>query len=184
MNRPSRFCSIDASTNSMAYAYFEDGELDNYGKIKFFGSDIYEKIVDTSHKTKAFFARFEDVEHIIIEQPIYLNSPKTAANLAMSHGALVSAASLSGIEKIASVSPMQWQNWIGNKRLTADEKDVIRQANKGKSESWYKSQERLFRKQKTIKYVNDKFLIKIDDDDVADAIAIGAWAVDNWTKVF
>jgi hypothetical protein len=35
-----------------------------------------------------------------------------------------------------------------------------------------------------MKFVNDKFDIHVDDDDVADAIAIGAWAVDNWGKVF
>jgi hypothetical protein len=184
INRPSSFCSVDASTNSMAFAYFHEDRLEQYGKIKYFGADIYEKIVDTSYKTKAFFQGFNGLHHMIIEQPIYLNSPKTAANLSMSHGALVAAASLSGINHIASVSPMQWQNWAGNKRLTAEEKSVIRNATPGKSESWYKSQERLFRKQRTIKFVNNKFNIKIDDDDVADAICIGAWSLDNWGKVF
>lgn len=183
-NKPESFCSIDASTNSLAFAYFNNNSLERYGKIKFFGNDIYEKIIDTSHKTKAFFLQFDSMTHIVIEQPIYLNSPKTAANLAMSHGALVSAAALSGVERVASVSPMQWQNWIGNKRLTADEKSAIRQGNQGKSESWYKSQERLYRKQRTIKYINEKFNTKIDDDDVADAVAIGAWTIDNWGKVF
>jgi Holliday junction resolvasome RuvABC endonuclease subunit len=168
----------------MAFAYFKNNELDHYGKIKFFGNDIYAKIVDTAHKSRVFFDRLEGLEYMVIEQPIYLNSPKTAANLAMSHGALVSAAVLGGIEHIASVSPMQWQNWAGNKRLTAAEKDTIRDANPGRSSSWYKTQERLFRKQRTIKFVNKKFDIKIDDDDVADAIAIGAWAIDNWGKVF
>lgn len=168
----------------MAFAYFHDGSLERYGKIKFFGNDIYDKIVDTSHKTRAFFHQFDSMEYIVIEQPIYLNSPKTAANLAMSHGAVVSAAALSGIQHISSVSPMQWQNWIGNKRLTADEKASIRQGTQGKSESWYKSQERLFRKQRTIKFVNDRYSTKIDDDDVADAVAIGSWAIDNWAKVF
>lgn len=184
LNRPESFCSIDASTNSLAYAYFKNNQLDSFGKIKFFGSDIYEKIVDTSHKTRAFFSRFDNLNHIVIEQVIYLNSPKTAANLAMSHGALVASAALTGINHISSVSPMQWQNWAGNKRLTAAEKDFIRNANPDKSESWYKSQERLFRKQRTIKFVNDKYNIKIDDDDVADSVAIGSWAIDNWNKVF
>lgn len=177
------FYSVDASTNSVAFAYFEQSLLKKYGKIKFSGSDIYEKIVDTSHKTKMFFQSF-DAEYMIIEQVIYLNSPKTAANLAMSHGAIVSSAALSGVEKIASVSPMVWQNWSGNKKLTVEEKSKIRKSNPGKSESWYKSQERLFRKQRTINFVNDKFSIHVDDDDVADAIAIGAWAIDNWRRVF
>jgi hypothetical protein len=183
-NRPDSFCSIDASTNSLAFAYFKNDSLVKYGKIKFFGNDIYEKIVDTSRKTKSFFNQFDDLDHIVIEQVIYLNSPKTAANLAMSHGALIASAAISGIDHMASVSPMQWQNWAGNKRLTVDEKDSIRKNTPNKSESWYKSQERLFRKQRTIKFVNEKYLIKIDDDDVADSIAIGSWAIDNWGKVF
>jgi hypothetical protein len=183
-NKPESFCSIDASTNSLAFAYFKNDELVRWGKIKFMGNDIYEKIVDTSHKTRSFFDQFDDLKYIVIEQVIYLNSPKTAANLAMSHGALVSSSALAGIEHIASVSPMQWQNWTGNKRLTAEEKEKIRNSNPGKTNSWYKSQERLYRKQRTMRFVNEKYGVKIDDDDVADAIAIGSWAVENWSKVF
>ena len=182
--KPESFCSIDASTNSLAYAYFKNDELIRWGKIKFMGNDIYEKIIDTSHKTKAFFEQFDDLKHIVIEQVIYLNSPKTAANLAMSHGALVSSSALSGIEHIASVSPMQWQNWAGNKRLTVEEKDKIRNSNPGKTNSWYKSQERLYRKQRTMRFVNDRFGTKIDDDDIADAIAIGAFSLEHWDKLF
>ena len=184
ISRPDSFCAIDASTNSLAFAYYKNDQLQKYGKIKYFGNDIYEKIVDTSHKTRAFFTQFENLDHIIIEQVIYLNSPKTAANLAMSHGALVASASITGVSHIASVSPMVWQNWSGNKRLTTEEKNAIREANPGKTNSWYKSQERQYRKQRTIKFVNDKFNLKIDDDDIADAIAIGAWAIENWKKVF
>jgi len=183
-SKPSSFCAIDASTNSLAFAYFKDEKLEKFGKVKFFGGDIYEKIVDTAHKTQAFFNQFDSLEYIVIEQVIYLNSPKTAANLAMSHGALVACASLTGASHIASVSPMQWQNWIGNKRLTVEEKNDIKNQFPDKSSTWYKSKEREFRKNRTIKYVNDKFNIHVDDDDVADAIAIGAWALDNWGKVF
>lgn len=178
------FVSIDASTNSMAFSYFKDGSLDRYGKIKFYGQDIYDKIVDTGHKTNGFFKQFTDAEYMIIEQPIYVNSPKTAAHLAMSHGALVSAAAVSGITHIASVSPIAWQNWAGNPRLTAAEKQAIRDSHPGKTASWYKSQERVFRKQRTIGIVNTHFGVMLSDDDVADAICIGWWTTENWEKVF
>jgi len=184
ISKPDSFCAIDASTNSLAFAYFKDDQLIKYGKIKYFGNDIYEKIVDTAHKTRGFFLTFDNLNYIVIEQVIYLNSPKTAANLAMSHGALVSAAASAGVNNISSVSPMQWQNWAGNKRLTTEEKKSIKDKNPDRSASWYKSQERLFRKQRTINFVNEKFNIHIDDDDVADAVCIGAWTVDNWRKVF
>lgn len=168
----------------MAFSYFNEYDLISYGKIKYYGNDIYEKIIDASHKTKAFFDQFEEIKYMIIEQPIYLNSPKTAANLSMSHGGLVAAAALAGVEKVVSVSPMAWQNWTGNKRLTAIEKQNIRNANPNKTNSWYKTQERLFRKQRTIKFVNNQFDLHVDDDDVADAIAIGAWCIGNWEKAF
>jgi Holliday junction resolvasome RuvABC endonuclease subunit len=184
MNKPESFCSIDASTNSLAFAYYKNEKLVKFGKIKYFGADIYEKIVDTAHKTRMFFEEFDNLDHIVIEQPIYLNSPKTAANLSMSHGALVASAALTGVNHISSVSPMAWQNWAGNKRLTNAEKQAIRDASPDRTNSWYKTQERQFRKQRTIKFVNDRFDIKVSDDDVADAIAIGSWAVDNWGKVF
>ena len=71
-----------------------------------------------------------------------------------------------------------------DKNKTAEEKQAIKEHTPGKTESWYKSQERVFRKQRTIKVVNNKFDIKVNDDDVADAIAIGAWAIDKWGKVF
>ena len=125
-SRPDSFCAIDASTNSLAFAYYKNEELKKYGKIKYFGNDVYEKIIDSSHKTRAFFNEFDNLTHVVIEQVIYLNSPKTAANLAMSHGALVAAAALAGVDHFASVSPMQWQNWTGNKRLTVEEKERIK----------------------------------------------------------
>lgn len=180
--QPEFFSSIDASTNSMAFACWQNRNLVNYGKIKYQGSNIQEKINDTAHKTWAFFQAFP-AENIVIEQTIYINSPKTAANLAMSQGALLSAGYLAGVTQVGSVSPMVWQNYIGNKRLTVQEKLALRQATPGKSASWYKSHERVFRKGRTIKYVNDKYSLSLADDDIADAIAIGDYALDNWRKV-
>jgi Holliday junction resolvasome RuvABC endonuclease subunit len=175
------FCAIDASTNSLAFAHFVNGVLTNYGKIRYSGRDIYEKIGDTAHKTQGFFKAYP-AESIIIEQTIYANSPKTAANLAMSQGALVGAAKVAGVRDVHSVSPMEWQNYIGNKRLTTDEKAKIKSATPGRSASWYKTQERAFRKGRTIKFVNERYGLSIGDDDVADAIALGTFALENWEK--
>ena len=124
------------------------------------------------------------VDAIIIEQTIYANSPKTAANLALSQGALLGAARIAGIKLVGSTSPMVWQNFIGNKRLSPIEKLEIIEKYPGKSKSWLKQQERNLRKGRTIKFVNTYFDLSVDDDDVADAIAIGYWANNNWDKAF
>jgi hypothetical protein len=179
---PRSFCAVDASTNSLAFAYFVDEKLEKYGKIKFIGSNIYSKLGDTVHKTMGLFSVI-DTEHMIIEKTIFANSPQVAANLALSQGALIGGAQMGGVRNVYGVAPMSWQSYVGTRLLTTDEKQKIRQKNPDRSNSWYKSQEREQRKQKTIATVNSKFGINLDDNDIADACGIGMFALDNWHKV-
>lgn len=181
--KPKRFCAIDASTNSLAFAIFEDTRIIACGKIKFEGISTYDNVMDAAKKTKAFFDKF-DFDTIIIEHTVFMNSPKTAAQLAMVQGALLGAASMTGVKKIGSVSPMTWQNFIGNKKITKEEKHEIQKKNPGKSVSWFKNEERNIRKQRTINFININYDKQLDDDDVADACAIGHWALKNWDKAF
>ena len=182
INAPNNFCAIDASTNSMAFALFIDQKLDSYGKITFAGETIYEKLGDTAQKVKGFFIAYP-VKTILIEKTIFANSPLVAANLALSQGALIGAAKLGGVEKIYGVTPIAWQSFIGTRLLTSEEKSAMRKKNPGKSNSWYKTQEREKRKQKTIFTVNNEFDIDIKDNDIADACGIGMYALKNWIKV-
>lgn len=180
--KPYSFCAVDASTNSLAFAYFINGNLEKYGKIRFFGNTIYEKLGDTVHKTMGLFKTLP-CENMIIEKTIFANSPQVAANLALSQGALIGGAQIGGVINIYGVAPMSWQSYVGTRLLTTDQKQKIRQAHPGKSAAWYKSQEREQRKQKTIQTVNDKFNIKLDDNDIADACGIGIFALENWERL-
>jgi len=156
--------------------------IDCYGKITFNGRDIYEKITDACKKSKALFDHYNLVEAIVIEHTVFMNSPKTAADLALIQGGILGGAGLSGIQVIGKVSPITWQNYLGNKRLTKEEQIRIRSLNPGKSDSWYKSYEREFRKQRTIKLLDVIYDKKITDNDVADACGIGHWSINNWNK--
>lgn len=179
---PKNFCCIDASTQSMAFAYFVNHELSSYGKINFQGNLIYDKIGDTAHKVSAFFKEYP-AENILIEKTIFANSPQVAANLALSQGALIGAAKLGGVQKVYGVTPIAWQSFIGTRLLTTEEKNAIKKKTPGRSNSWYKSQEREKRKQKTIFTVNNEFDIDLSDNDIADACGIGMYALKNWAKV-
>lgn len=179
---PNNFCAIDASTNSMAFAYFINHELQSFGKIIFHGEKIYDKLGDTAQKVRSFFKSYP-AENILIEKTIFANSPLVAANLALSQGALIGAAKLGGVNNVYGVTPIAWQSYIGTRLLTTDEKDAIRKKNPGKSNSWYKNQEREKRKNKTISTINNKFNINVSDNDVADACGIGMYALNNWIKV-
>lgn len=179
---PERVCAIDASTNSLAYATFHGGYLKEVGKINFEGKDIYEKVIDAGRKSKALFEHIVNVDAIVIEHTVFMNSPKTAADLALVQGALLGAAGQSGIRLIGKVAPITWQNFIGNKKISKEEKLAIKAKNPGKSESWLKSYERELRKQRTINFINIQYDKSITDNDVADACGIGYWAIKNWGK--
>ena len=182
IDSPKNFCAIDASTNSMAFALFVNHKLQSYGKINFVGETIYEKLGDTAQKVKGFFLAYP-TETILIEKTIFANSPLVAANLALSQGALIGSAKLGGVQKIYGVTPIAWQSFIGTRLLTTEEKSTMRKKNPGKSNSWYKTQEREKRKQKTIFTINNEFNTDIKDNDIADACGIGMYALKNWIKV-
>ena len=180
--KPKTICAIDASTNSLAFALFENEILGTVGKINFEGKTNYEKVMDACNKTKSFLDHYGGFEAIVIEHTVFMNSPKVAADLALVQGALLGAAGLTGTKVIGTVSPITWQNFIGNKKIDKDEKFAIRSANPGKSESWYKTYERNLRKERTIRFINMQYDRSITDNDVADACGIGHWAIKNWDK--
>lgn len=183
LGKPTSIIAIDASTNSLAFSIFESGKLIKYGKIKFNGTDALYKAGDACRKAIPFFKAFRS-DAIVIESAIYSNSPKTAMQLSLVQGAIIAAAQVAGIKTVKTITPMQWQNYIGTRLLTAAEKQDIVKKNPGKSKSWYKGKERETRKNKTISSVNKNFGVNITDDDVADAIGVGWYVSDRWGVLF
>jgi Holliday junction resolvasome RuvABC endonuclease subunit len=181
---PNTICAIDASTNSLAFAIFNTQQktLESVGKITFKGKDTYEKVMDAGQKVKLFLDLYGGFEAIVIEHTVFMNSPKTAADLALVQGAILGSAGQSGTKVIGKVSPITWQNFIGNKKISKDEQLFIRAQHPGKSVSWYKTYERNLRKERTIKFININYDRTITDNDVADACGIGHWALKNWGK--
>lgn len=174
--KPVKILGIDASTTSIAFGIFDNGKLIQYGKINLNGADIYEKIYDARKKVLAM----KDIlkaDYIAIEAAVFVKSPDIAIKLAYVYGAIISQL-LDENSKVVTVIPTQWQNFIGNKPFTKDEKERLKVKNPGKSEAWYKTKIREIRKQKTIQFVNDNLNPKseISDHDVADAIGIAYFA--------
>ena len=180
--KPHKICAIDASTSSLAFSLFAGEDLESVGKINFEGNNTYEKVMDAGKKVKGFFDIYGGFEAIIIEHTVFMNSPKTAADLALVQGAILGAAGQTGTKVIGTVSPITWQNYIGNKKISKDEQLFIRAQHPGKSVSWYKTYERNLRKERTIKFINTIYDRTITDNDVADACGIGHWAIKNWGK--
>ncbi len=160
---PSRFIAIDASSTSVAFAIFANKHLVKFGKVNFVGNDHYQKAGDACKKLTPLLKDF-DVKAMVIENTIFANSPKTSMQLALAQGAVVSAAYINGVKNIYPCVPVAWQNWIGNKILTKEEKAALRKETPGKSDSWYKNKEREFRKNRTIRLVNIEFMTDVSDN--------------------
>jgi Holliday junction resolvasome RuvABC endonuclease subunit len=179
---PNRIMSIDASTTSIAYAVFEGKQLVTSGKVEFSGKDVYQKIASAIVSVVTVIQDLNP-EAIVIERAVFINSPKTMSELSMVQGAILAGASLAGVKIFKGTNPIAWQSYIGNGKLTKDAKILMRKANPNKSESWYKQNEREVRKQKTINFININYDLDISDNDIADAIGIGHYSLNNWEKL-
>lgn len=183
IGNPKTILAIDASTNSMAFSVFTERKLIKFGKVNFYGNHVYERTGDASRKISEFLKDFE-IDAVVIESAIYTNSQNTAITLSLVQGSILGASQIYHKAPIVSCSPVSWQSWIGNGRLKKEEKQAIKDLyGEGKSYSFYKSKEREMRKTRTINKVNIQFDLTIDDDDVADSIAIGWYASENWHKL-
>lgn len=179
---PNKIISIDASTTSIAYAVFDGEDLVLHGKVEFSGQNVYQKI---SSAIQSVVKAMKDIspDALVIERAVFINSPKTMSELSMVQGAILAGACLAGIKIFKGTNPVAWQSFIGNKVLTKAQKLDIVSKYPGKSKSYYKTIEREIRKQRTIDFVNINYDLSIDDNDIADAIGIGHYAIRNWGKL-
>jgi Holliday junction resolvasome RuvABC endonuclease subunit len=170
-----RIVCIDNSTNSTAWAIFEGKKLIESGEIHFPGKDTYERLVNVRTCLEPLRKKCANINELYIEQTTFVQSKGTVILLGLAEGAAISAVAHAGM-RIHRVSPLVWQNHIGNPPLTASEKAKLKLKNAGKTASWLKGEMRRVRKQRTIDIVNKRFKLKETSDNVCDAIGIGIWA--------
>ena len=172
--KANRVLGIDASTNSIAFCLMEDNHPLKWGKVDLVGSDIYEKIYDAKVKMNVMLDELKS-DYIAVEGAILVRSPDAAIKLSYVYGVVIAELMSTG-SRVITISPSSWQAYIGNKNPTKEEKAGIRLKNPGYADSWYKTQLRNMRKQRTVDYFNSKYNIRLDDFDVADSFGIAHYA--------
>ena len=161
---------VDASTNSFAFCLYDKNGPIRWGEIKFKGSTVFERLAYGQRYITAM-KKYLDADIVVFESAIYVQNKKTVILLAYAFGAVISALINNGA-KIEEVSPLQWQNFIGNKPLTKAEKDAIKKSFPGKSTSWYQNKNREMRKQRTMDWAKKEFMVDVTSDNVSDAVGI------------
>ena len=170
---------VDSSPGSFAFCLF-DGKPIKWGKVVFNGNDIYEKVIDCRNKMK-FIKDEVNPDYICVESAIMVKSQAVAINMAMIVGSIISELAVDS-RSIITVPPASWQNYIGNKNLTKQEKEQIKLNNPGKSESWYRNTARNMRKQRTMDFFNNKYNMNLTDNDVADACGLAYYSYEKLTN--
>jgi Holliday junction resolvasome RuvABC endonuclease subunit len=178
--KANRVLGIDASTNSIAFCLMEDNHPLKWGKVDLVGSDIYEKIYDAKVKMNVMLDELKS-DYIAVEGAILVRSPDAVIKLSYVYGVVIAELMSTG-SRVITISPSSWQAYIGNKNPTKEEKSEIRLKNPGYADSWYKTQLRNMRKQRTVDYFNNKYKLEINDFDVADSFGIAYYANNVLTK--
>lgn len=167
---------IDNSTRSCAWSLFKGTKLVDYGEVVFVGKDTHERLVGMAEALADLKAKCDSVDVICIEKTTFVQSKQTAILMGMAAGAVISHIA-NKRTKIVEVGPTVWQKYIGNGILTAKEKKSIKEANPGKSLSWFKAEYRRFRKQRTIDFVLKTYGVSVDNDNQSDSIALSHYYV-------
>lgn len=161
---------IDASTNSIAYATIQDDSLIDYGEIFFEGKDINERLVDVNHKMNEHKSTF-DVDFIIFERAVMVRNIQVLIKMSEFFGAIKSR--ILENSDVYQVAPMDWQRAIGNPTIRGKDKTQwCKEHPEYKTKSQIQNGIRKYRKQKTMDWVEQKFGVTVETDNISDAIAI------------
>lgn len=182
--KAARVMGIDCSTNSFAYAIFDNAKLEAFGEIKFDGSDVFERLLDARNKVTEMAEKgMFDVSFVTIEAAIMVKSPMVAIKLAYIFGAVIGAILKQGI-KVVEVAPITWQSYIGNPNLKKQEKEQIKIDFPNMSASWYQNKGRQIRKQRTLKFANTLHDgADIVSDNIGDAVGVGYYTAHHLTTL-
>lgn len=173
---------IDCSTQSLAYAIFNNGKAESCGEVFFNGSDIYERLNDARRKTQALVdAGILVGDYVGMEAAIGGKSPQVTIKLSYVYGAVLSVLMQNKMD-VVTVAPITWQTYIGNPNLKKHEKEQLRADNPDRKDSWYQNQGRLLRKGRTLDFARQYFTIASDSDNVGDAVGIAYYTNENLTR--
>lgn len=172
---------IDCSTNSLAFAVYEDGTLTSWGEVGFGKGDALHRMNRANRVVISLMKQpqFQNVDLVAFEGATYVQNHKTAIFLAMAFGAALSPFIRPGIDAM-EVPPITWQQYIGNRAFTKAEKDELKKQYPDHSDNWRKEKMREIRKQRTLTWAKDKFGVDIQSDNISDAIGVGWYGLNNY----
>ena len=168
---------VDMSSTSLAFSIFDNKKLIQWGKIYIDGDNNFLKCGDIIKKFSGL-CNLVKPGLVVFESSAYVNNNAVMKQLSMIFGAAAGVAANMGAE-VQDVPPTTWQSYIGNPANSKKQKELYAKENPEMSASKIKVELRKARKQKNIDFVKENYSVTILDDDVADAVCVGHYAVGN-----
>lgn len=174
-----KIVTLDLNTKFIAFGYFIDNELIEYGKV-FFDGQADSKIGSVAEKIVDKFEGYQ-IDLVVYESSYLANSPKVAIEISKVIGSLIGGFYILGFRKFIGIPPITWQTGIGVGRTSTKAMVELKARYPDKSITWIKNKDRANRKQLIIDVVNKRYDLTLtyDDNDIADAIAIGIHVIEK-----
>lgn len=177
-----RVLGIDCSTKSLGFAVFDGRTPMHAGEVFFNGANLYERLNDAHRKIPALVQTgLLKADYIGFEGAWLGPSPQTGLNLAYVYGAVIGALMQEDM-KVVTVQPLAWQSYIGNPQLKKADKERLKAETPGKSDSWYKTHFREYRKQRTFDWAKQHFDIASGSDNISDAVGVAWYTANHLTR--
>lgn len=172
-----RFVSVDVSTKFLAYALWEGTRLVEYGKI--YPKGLLDEAVGSITGEVVEVFRGAGVDRLVYESAFLGKNVNVVKGLSKTTGAMIGGFYNVGVREFVAIPPITWQTGISVGRTKPAELDILRKKYPKRSVTWIKNKDRENRKQLVIDFVNKHYGLKLtmDDNDVADAIGIGHYAL-------
>jgi len=174
---------IDASSTVIAFAIIEQRpdkvNLIKTSKINLGNFSMNQKLKIISSSVSKIFGIYA-IDHVFVEQPIYIQNPATSRILSQVSGHLLGEC-LKECDSVSEVTIANWKSYIGYKNVSKAEKDSWTKQF-GEKES--KKMAAFERKQRTINIIHRKIpdINYLNDNDICDAIGIALYGLDKVNK--
>lgn len=177
------FISFDMSTKFLAYALWDSGELVEWGKVIPEGTEDNGIGSFSSILIDAFDSI--EIEAVVYEAAFLGTNVMTVKQLSKVTGSMIGAFHSMGARKFFAIPPITWQTGINVGRTPPAKMLELRNQFPDKTNSWLKNKDRENRKQLIIDHVNERFKTEftMKDNDIADAIALGEFAMGKYPEL-
>ncbi len=175
--RYKRVMGIDPSTKTISMAMVVNGTPQALISLELKHGDIYTRLKSLRSRFGAIMDAYSP-ELVIIESPIMVQNPLSTKHMAYAVGIIFGECLARGV-RVEDIPPMTWKSFFGYSSITKQQKDEIMDIYGATEGRKVLKKMRKGKIQDTLKKRYPHLSKQLDDDNLADALAIAlyTWSV-------